>query len=269
MYLKVEDDDGNDTLDDQVRTLREAGHPRVTLYLQDAYAMFGEFFRWEFATAVAGNILEINPFDEPNVTESKNNTNQLLAYVQEQGNLPETTAFITGDHIHLYANHDTLAPLRELCEQHGYDSRSRTELLAAQISGTHSSDYFAILAYLPYGDDINAKLEEARQRLRNVTRRAVTLGYGPRYLHSTGQLHKGGKNNGVFIQITSDTESDIDIPDAPYSFGTLMNAQAEGDMQALQTHKRRVIRLHIHNEDIMAGLQKLIDAIAFVEDRRL
>lgn len=267
VYLRVDDDASNDELDTQVRALREAGHPRVTLYLMDTYSLFAEFFRWEFATAIAGELLDINPFDEPNVTESKQNTNRLLEHYQEHGALPTLNPVISGDHVDLYANQDTLDPLRELCEQHGYDSRSRTELLAAQIIGTHSGDYFSLLGYLPYQDEINAKLEDIRRRLRNVTRRAVTLGYGPRYLHSTGQLHKGGKNNGIFILITSDFDDDIEIPDTPYSFGTLMQAQAIGDMEALQTHKRRVIRIHFHGS-IQDGLEKLASAVKFVEDRR-
>lgn len=267
VYLKLEGDEGNDELDAKIRALREAGHPRVSLNLQDKYAIFGEFFRWEFATAVAGKMFGINPFDEPNVTESKQNTGRLLDYYKEHGELPETDAFLSGDHVKLYAGEDTLAPLRELCNAHGYDSHSRTELLAAQITGTHSGDYFGILAYLPYTDEIDEKLETVRRRLRHVTRRAVTLGYGPRYLHSTGQFHKGGPNNGVYIQITADMPTDIDIPDAPYSFGTLNRAQAAGDLEALQTHKRRAIRIHI-NGDVLAGIDKLLAAIDFVEERR-
>lgn len=266
IYLKLEDDDSNAELDSKIRALREAGHPRLTLYLQDKYALFGEFFRWEFATAVTGKLVGINPFDEPNVTESKDATKRLLAYHREHGKLPQQEPFISGDHVKLFADDNTLLPLRELCRQHGYDSESRTELLAAQFAGTHAGDYFALLVYLPYDVKLNKELERVRRRLRHVTRRAVTVGYGPRYLHSTGQLHKGGPNNGVFIIITSDISDDFAIPDMPYTFGTLFRAQAAGDLETLQKYDRRVMHIHISG-DVVAGINKLISAIEFVEDR--
>jgi hypothetical protein len=208
----------------------------------------------------------INPFDEPNVTESKNNTKRLLEEYVQKGKLPESEPFISGESVKLFAGENTLKPLRELCAQHRYDATSRTELLAAQITGTKAGDYFAILAYLPQTKEINDELQDVRLRLRKVTRRAATLGYGPRYLHSTGQLHKGGPNNGVFLLLTADIKQDIAIPDAPYSFGTLMMAQALGDMEALQSHGCRVIRVHIH-DDVMGGIYKLLAAIDFVENR--
>jgi len=267
IYLKVLDDKSNEELDEQIKTLREAGHPRVTLLLDDPYAIAGEFFRWEYATAVAGQLYKINPFDEPNVTESKENTGRLLAYYQEHGALPQNTPFIEDDQTGLYISEHTLAPLRELGEAHAYNINSRLELLAAQFNGTHSGDYFGILAYLPNDPKVHEKLERIRRRLRHATRRAVTLGYGPRYLHSTGQLHKGGANNGVFIQITADHSVDLPIPDMPYTFGILNDAQAAGDIEALEAHGRRVIRLHIKG-DILAGIDKLLDAIEFVSERR-
>ncbi|MCU0480687.1 MAG: bifunctional transaldolase/phosoglucose isomerase [Anaerolineae bacterium] len=267
IYLKVLDDKSNEELDEQIKTLREAGHPRVTLLLDDPYAIAGEFFRWEYATAVAGQLYKINPFDELNVTESKENTGRLLAYYQEHGALPKNTPFIEDDQTALYISQNTLAPLRELGEAHGYNINSRLELLAAQFNGTHSGDYFGILAYLPNDPKVHEKLERIRRRLRHATRRAVTLGYGPRYLHSTGQLHKGGANNGVFIQITADHSVDLPIPDMPYTFGILNDAQAAGDIEALEAHGRRVIRVHIKG-DILAGIDKLLDAIEFVSERR-
>ncbi|PJF27798.1 MAG: transaldolase, partial [Phototrophicales bacterium] len=193
---------------------------------------------------------------------------RLLAHYQEYGALPKYTPFIQDDVTDLYINEHTLAPLRELGEAHGYNIHSRLELLAAQFNGTHSGDYFGILAYLPYTPKIHEKLERVRRRLRHATRRAVTLGYGPRYLHSTGQLHKGGANNGVFILITADHSMDVEIPNMPYTFGILNDAQAVGDMEALEAHHRRVIRLHIKG-DVLAGIDKLLDAIEFVSERRL
>ncbi|MDX1993534.1 MAG: bifunctional transaldolase/phosoglucose isomerase [bacterium] len=266
VYLKLDGDPANAELSEGIKALREAGHPRVTLDLPDKYALAGEFFRWEYATAVAGKLLGINPFDEPNVTESKQNTTRLLDRFLIDGKLPQVEPIIAGENVQLYAGEGTMTPLRELCQAHGYDANSRTELLAAQITCAREGDYFAVLAYLPYAPEIADKLEEIRRRLRHVTRRAVTLGYGPRYLHSTGQLHKGGANNGIFFQITADIAQDLPIPRDPYSFGTLMQAQAAGDLEALQTHGRRAFRLHISG-DLMAGLEKLLAAIKFVEDR--
>jgi transaldolase/glucose-6-phosphate isomerase len=267
VYLKVMNEQGNESIDSSVRALRKAGHPRVTLRLDDRYALAGEFFRWEYATAVIGKMYSINPFDEPNVTESKDNTKRLLEYYVEHGALPQTEPFIVGDNVDLYVTDHTLAPLRELGGSHGYNIQSRTELLAAQFTGTNAGDYFALLAYLPQTRAVQEVLEQIRRQLRQVTKRAVTVGYGPRFLHSTGQLHKGGSDNGVFIQITTEHPHDVAIPDEPYTFGVLCDAQAAGDLEALKTHKRRALRLHIKG-DVMDGLDKLLSAIRFVDERR-
>jgi hypothetical protein len=139
--------------------------------------------------------------------------------------------------------------------------------LAAQFAGTHASDYFAFLCYFTPDAAIEALMRAIQQRLRKVTKRAVTIGYGPRYLHSTGQLHKGGANHGIYFILTAKPAPDIAIPGETYSFGTLFAAQAAGDMEALQKHHRRVIRLHIE-DDLETGLRKILDAVKFVEDRR-
>lgn len=236
--------------------------------MDDIYSIGGEFFRWEYATAVAGKILNINPFDEPNVTESKDNTSRLLEYYKEHGSLPGTTPLIVSEDVSLYADDRMAKQLFDLCTQHQYQHNTMTGLIAAQVNASQAGDYFAILAYLPATDEINAKLEEIRRRLRHVTRRAITLGYGPRFLHSTGQLHKGGANNGIFIQITREEPLDLPIPEAPYSFGVLKAAQAAGDLEALQSKGRRALRLHIENDDIIGGLQKLLDAVELAGERR-
>ena len=140
-------------------------------------------------------------------------------------------------------------------------------MIAAQLNASQAGDYFALMAYLPMSDEVDAKLEDIRRRLRHVTRRAVTLGYGPRFLHSTGQLHKGGANNGIFIQITCDDPVDLSIPEAPYTFGVLKAAQAAGDLEALQGKGRRALRLHIEG-DLIAGLQKLLDAVELAGERK-
>ena len=268
VYLKLEGDPSNEALDQAVRTLREAGHPRVTYMLPDKYALAGEFFRWEYGTAIAGHMLNINPFDEPNVSEAKSNTNELLETYTTDGQLPAQKPLRTENDVHLYINRAALTPLTELCEAHGFNKNSLTDLIAAQIIGTHAGDYFALLAYAPYLPPVQQKLDTLQKRIRHLTRRAVTQGYGPRYLHSTGQLHKGGANNGVFFQFTYDTPNDIDIPGAGYSFGVLNTAQAAGDMQALYDHKRRAIRIHATSGDIHAALDAMLTALDIVEQRR-
>jgi hypothetical protein len=266
IYLRV-DGDANDETDAALMELQKAGHPLVTLNLPDRDALSGEFFRWEYATAVAGKLLDINPFDEPNVTESKENTSRLLDYYKQRGSLPQSAPLFGDNGTSLYADERMAHTLRDLCQQHHFDSNSLTGLLAAQMNATSAGDYFALLAYLPMTAEIDEMLEEVRRRLRHVTRRAITLGYGPRFQHSTGQLHKGGANNGVFIQITCDDPADVEIPGEPYSFGILKAAQAAGDLEALQSKGRRALRLHV-GTDFEAGLEKLLTAINLAADRR-
>ena len=267
VYLRVDNDPDVAEMDAAVRALREAGHPRVTIRLADSCAIAGEFFRWEYAAAVAGAILKVNPFDEPNVTEAKDATKALLLAYQENGRLPHAEPVMKGDGLELYADETTLAPLRELSLQHGFDGRDAVQMIAAQMAGTNAGDYFAFLIYFTPSAEEGRLLERIRRRLRHVTKRAVTIGYGPRYLHSTGQYHKGGGNNGVFWQLTADAAPDLAIPGMDHSFGTLFAAQAAGDLQALHNHQRRALRLHLSG-DRTAGLESLLRAIEFVESRR-
>lgn len=269
IYLRMDDDSDVVDMDTGIRTLREAGHPRVTLRLPDAYSLFGEFFRWEFATAVAGQMFKVNPFDEPNVTEAKEATKQILDYVQQHGHLPRHKPTIEGGRVEVYIDETHSAALRDMSRSHGYEEESRTEFLAAQIVGTHAGDYFAILAYLTPTPQVEDQIRVVARRLRHVTKRGVTLGYGPRYLHSTGQLHKGGPNTGVFFQITReiDPAQDLAIPGLPFTFGTLFSAQAAGDLATLQKHGCRAIRIHVKGE-LQDGLDKLMAAIDFVAQRR-
>jgi transaldolase / glucose-6-phosphate isomerase len=266
VYLRVSGDD-NAELDAGITTLQQAGQPTVTIHLSDAYSMGGEFFRWEYATAIAGKILGINPFDELNVVESKSNTTRLLDTYTQQGGLPKTKPLVVSGDVALYADQKMAQILYDLCTQHQYQRNTMSGLIAAQVNATQAGDYFALQVYLPATVEVEAKLEDIRRRLRHVTRRAVTLGYGPRFLHSTGQLHKGGPNNGVFIQITADDPFDLAIPDVPYTFGVLKAAQAAGDLEALQSKERRVFRLHLSG-DLVEGLQKLLDAVDLAGERR-
>ncbi len=266
IYLKVEGDDNEET-DAGIRALREAGHPRVTLRLPDKHALFGEFFRWEYAVAVVGKVLAIPTFDEPNVTESKQNTARLLDYYKEHGALPATEPVLVEDNVSLYADEKMIKIIYELCTQHNYTNNTLTGMLAAPINATAAGDYFALMAYTPMTAETTEQFRAVARRLRHVTRRAVTLGFGPRFLHSTGQFHKGGPNSGVFIQITTDKPFDLAIPGAPYSFATLQAAQAAGDLEALIGKNRRVLRLHISG-DLKAGLDKLVAAIDAAGERR-
>lgn len=267
IYLRVDNDPDVVEKDAAVRALREAGHPRVTIRLADSHAIAGEFLRWEYAAAIAGAILQVNPFDEPNVTEAKDATKALLTAYQASGRLPSAEPVMTRDGLELYADETTLAPLRELCHQHGFDGNDAAQVIAAQMAGTNAGDYFAFLIYFTPKADERRLIDQIQRRLRHVTKRAVTIGYGPRYLHSTGQYHKGGSNSGVFWQLTADAAPDLAIPGMDFSFGTLFAAQAAGDLQALHNHERRAIRLHLTG-DRTTGLENLLRAIEFVESRR-
>lgn len=267
IYLKVDGEDGNDELDEKVRNLREAGHPRVTLYLSDQYAIAGEFFRWEYATAVTGKLFGINPFDEPNVTEAKEATGRLLEFYTKHDHLPHVEKAFIEDGVELYLDDKTLKSLAQLALQYNYSSGDLTGLVAALLNSTRANDYFAIMAYIPMTDAADAALKEVARRMRHTTRRAVTIGYGPRFLHSTGQLHKGGPNNGHFIQITCDDPEDVEIPGVPYSFSILKSAQAAGDLETLRSKERRAIRLHLTG-DVVTGIRQLLKAIDMVDAKR-
>jgi transaldolase / glucose-6-phosphate isomerase len=187
--------------------LEHAGHPAVLLRLEDPIELGGEFFRWEFATAVAGHVLGIHPFDQPNVQEAKDATKKLLA---------------SGD--------VTPPP---------YDDAG------ALLKEVRAGDYIAILAYMPRNDENERRLHAARMGLRDRFRVATTVGFGPRFLHSTGQLHKGGPDTGVFLQVVEAPSEDVAIPGEPYSFATLFAAQSSGDLASLRAHGRRVARIHL------------------------
>ncbi|PJF34678.1 MAG: transaldolase [Candidatus Thermofonsia Clade 1 bacterium] len=258
VYLRLETSAQNP--DQAVKMLQEAGHPLVRLDLRDVYDIGAEFFRWQFAAATVGMVLGINPFDEPAVEESKQNTQRLLdAYVQH-GALPQSPPAYSEDGVSLFADETTAALLHALRQQQALESSPLSGMLAAFLRLARSGDYIGLLAYLPPRPEYIAQLETLRRQLRHVLRRAVTLGFGPRYLHSTGQLHKAGCDKGVFLQLTVDDPEALPIPNLPYSFSVLKQAQAEGDYEALQSRGRRIVRLHL-GADPMRGLAKLEAAI--------
>ncbi len=265
VYMRLEEDHV-DEYDAAVDRLIDDGFPVITFPLRDTYDLGGEFFRWEMAVAVAGKILGSNPFDEPNVTESKENTQRLL-----RGRLPEEAPTADEGAIELFAYGTGAArPAaagngRAPASADGRGAAVRAEsgplagYLAELFDSVEPHDYFAILAYVEPSDENIEQLEGMRTMIRDELRVATTLGFGPRFLHSTGQLHKGGPNTGVFLVITADDAADLKIPDMGYSFGTLIRAQALGDIQALVGKGRRVLRLHLTNTE--EGLEQAADLV--------
>jgi hypothetical protein len=234
-----------------IQKLEAAGHPVARLTLASKADLGAEFFRWEIATAVAGHFLGINPFDEPNVSESKENTQRLLNTYQKEGRLPEGVPLVS-DGVSLYGDGESLA-------RAGWEG-PLVSALHALFSTVTTGDYVTIVAYMPTTGEHEELFLDTRLSIRDTLRVATTFGYGPRYLHSTGQLHKGGPNKGVFIQVTCDPRRDLPIPGQPFTFGTLVRAQALGDLQSLQKHGRRAIRLHIKG-DHAQGVECIREAV--------
>jgi hypothetical protein len=245
VYLRLAGDD-NVELDGKIDVLEAAGHPVITVDMDELEDMGQEFFRWEMATATAGAILKINPFDQPNVELAKQKARELMDEFDQRGALPVAAPTLD------YEDIDVYGPAM---------GESGTEALKAFLTNYQPGDYVAIMAYLPYQTDVDAALSELRLTLRTGLRAATTVGYGPRFLHSTGQLHKGDGNNGLFIQITHTPTQDVKIPGENYSFATLVAAQAQGDYNALAENGRRLIRFHIAADvDLAGAIRSLIPA---------
>jgi transaldolase/glucose-6-phosphate isomerase len=243
VYLRLAGDD-NVELDGKVDVLEAAGHPVIKIYMDELEDLGQEFFRWEMATATAGSVLKINPFDQPNVESAKIKARELMAEFERSGQLPLATPTLDYDDIDVYgpAMGETV-----------------TASLQAFLTHFQPGNYVAIMAYLPYQAEIDAALNQLRLRIRDGLRAATTVGYGPRFLHSTGQLHKGDGNKGLFIQITHTPATDVEIPGEKYTFATLHAAQAQGDYNALQENNRRLIRFHIERgQDLAGAIRKLI-----------
>ncbi|MBA2364089.1 MAG: hypothetical protein H0V86_11225 [Chloroflexia bacterium] len=227
-------------MSEKLDALAEAGHLVVRLKLTGPLDLGGEFLRWEIATAVAGVVLGINPFDEPNVQESKDNTSRLLDRYKQQGQLPEKQPSLTENELAFY----------------GVEGGSASEALSRFFAQAGEHGYIAIMAYVQTTDEVQTALHDARMLMRDGTRAATTLGYGPRFLHSTGQFHKGGPQVGVFVQVTADDTASLPIPGSAYDFNTLKRAQALGDYQALSGRDRPTLRVHVSGE-LVAGLLSL------------
>lgn len=237
----------------KLKALEAAGHPVVYRSLGDVYELGAEFFLWEMATAFAGWRLGINPFDQPNVQESKDATKALLETYARAGKLPEQSPLASDDQLTVYTGEGD-------GEVGGAGSNSVREALRAHCAEVKPGDYVALLAYLEETPETEAALQKIRMILRDATRCATTTGYGPRFLHSTGQLHKGGPDSGVFIQITAPDKTDFPVPGDAFTFSILKDAQALGDFQSLLKHGRRAIRVDL-GDDVLVGLVKLRELI--------
>jgi glucose-6-phosphate isomerase len=223
----------------RLKKLAAAGHPVVFRKLTDLYDLGAEFFTWEFATACAGWSIGINPFDQPNVQESKDATKHLLQVFKDQGQLPQQKKLVADHSLTLYVEDDGSQTV---------SSGSVTQAISALFQSVKPNDYIAFLVYTEETPRITEILAAIRMDILAVTRCATTIGFGPRFLHSTGQFHKGGPDTGVFFQLTADDQVDFPVPGEPYSFSVLKQAQALGDFQSLAKHRRRAIRVDLGNQ---------------------
>lgn len=240
--------------DARIDALAAAGHP-VIEHVLEPIDLGDEFFVWEFATAVAGALLEINPFDQPNVQESKNNTKRLLDEFRTKGHLPTAEPRGGEGNLKVFVPRE-LAALRP-------ESRTVTSVLADLLASTRPGDYVALQLFIAETADRNTIVDEIRAAIRDATRLATTAGYGPRFLHSTGQYHKGAGNNGIFIQLVGSDEDIVEIPGEPFTFAELKDAQALGDFQVLETRGKRAVRIHI-GRSITNGLRQFQEIVADV-----
>jgi hypothetical protein len=252
-YLRLKDyaDSAQDRAFD---ALRKAGIPTILISVADKIDVGEEFLRWEIATATAGAILGIDAFDQPNVQESKDNTSRLLAQFEKEGKLPAMTPLAESGKLAMYVG----ASVRDALG----GARGFADLLRGFLNLARPGDYFATMAYVAPSPMIEREIAEIRRAMLERRRIATTFGYGPRFLHSTGQLHKGGPNTGLFLQITQDHRERIPIPGARYDFGVLNEAQHLGDFQSLEAHGRRVMRVHLAGQDPIRELGNLGAAIA-------
>jgi glucose-6-phosphate isomerase len=243
------------SLDSKVAALEAAGHPVVRIEIGDLYEIFGQFFTWEIATAVAGSVMGINPFNQPDVESAKIETRALTDEYEKTGRLKERQPVLVDQGIGIYATEAYTATLKAAAP-----SWTLPGALKAHLDQIHAGDYFATLAFLPMFPQNEAAIQAFRHKVRDAKKAATCLGFGPRFLHSTGQDYKGGPNTGVFLQITADHAVDVDIPGQTYSFGVVIDAQAAGDLAVLESRGRRALRVHL-GADVAAGLKTVAAAI--------
>ena len=241
VYLKV---DGDSAYDAAVEKLGKAGQPVVRIVLPGVLNLGQEFFRWEIATAVAGAILEINPFNQPDVEASKIVTKELTSAYEETGSLPFELPIFEGDGIKLFTDERNAAELNDALN----GEKTLEKYIGTHLDRIVEGDYFGLLAYVEMNNDNQDSLQAIRHSILENYRVATCLGFGPRFLHSTGQGYKGGANNGVFLQITADDYEDLAVPNQKYTFGVVKAAQARGDFSVLAERKRRVLRVHLGSD---------------------
>jgi transaldolase / glucose-6-phosphate isomerase len=242
--------------DAKVAALEKAGQPVVRISLGDTYELGQEFFRWEIATAVAGSVIGINAFNQPDVEASKIATRNLTAQYENAGALPAEKPIFEGNEVKLFTDEKNASDLAKAVGA----SRSLAGYLKAHFGRIKPGDYFALLGYIPMNERSEAQLQAIRHALRNQKHVATCLGFGPRFLHSTGQAYKGGPNSGVFLQLTADDAKDVPVPGQKYTFGVVKAAQARGDFQVLAERGRRALRVHL-GADLEAGLHTLQAAV--------
>jgi transaldolase/glucose-6-phosphate isomerase len=242
---------GDERFGADMSALAEAGHPVIHIELDSIGTIGQEFFRWEFATAVAGSVMQINPFNQPDVESAKIEARKLTDQFKETGEFPAEQPLFEEDGFSLFAGGVYAAEL-----QNAVEVPSVAAYVGAHLNNIGPGDYFALLAYVEMDEENETPLDEIRGHVLADHAAATCLGFGPRFLHSTGQAYKGGGNNGLFLQITSDDETDLRIPGMGFTFGTVKQAQARGDFQVLLDRGRRALRVHL-DSDVAASLAKL------------
>jgi transaldolase/glucose-6-phosphate isomerase len=253
-YLRLENE-ADAEQDAKVAAIEKAGHPVVRITMPDTYDLSAEFFRWEIATAVAGAIIGINAFNQPDVEASKIATRTLTSEYEKTGSLPAEKPILEDSGVRLFTDDKNAAELEK-----GARDKSLTAYLKAHLNRIHAGDYFAVLGYIQMNAEHEQSLQAVRHAVRDKKHVATCLGFGPRFLHSTGQAYKGGPNSGVFLQITCDDSVELPVPGQKYTFGVVKAAQARGDFQVLADRGRRALRVHL-GKDLKAGLATLQAAV--------
>jgi len=238
-YLRLESTP-DASQDAAIAELQNAGQPVITISLREVYDLGQEFFRWEFATAVAGSIIGINPFDQPDVEASKVATRKLTEQYEQTGSLPPESPFFEAYGVRLFADERNANELKRAAKE-----TSLAGFLKAHLDRLQPNDYCALLAYVEMSEEHERTLQTARHTVRDAKQVATCLGFGPRFLHSTGQAYKGGPNTGVFLQITCDDKKDLPVPNQKYTFVVVKAAQARGDLEVLAERGRRALRVHL------------------------
>ncbi len=246
--------------DAKVSALEQSGQPVVRIAVSDIYNLGQEFFRWEIATAVAGSVLGINAFNQPDVEASKIATKQLTSSYESSGSLPPEKPIVDEAGFKLFTDDKNAADLAKVAAAATSSGSPLKNYLRAHLARLGAGDYFALLGYLEMSAEHEALLQALRMTVRDRKHVATCLGFGPRFLHSTGQAYKGGPNSGVFLQITCDDAQDLPVPGQKYTFGVVKAAQARGDFQVLADRQRRALRVHLGG-DVKAGLTNLAELI--------